>query len=105
MTVIGFLIILVGLFFMAISAVGAIRLPDFYTRCHAISIVDTLGSLLILGGLICCYGFSFTTAKLLFILVFIYIANPTITHILIRAALKSGHQPWTQEKVPHDRND
>lgn len=92
----GFILIGVGIAFLFISAVGAIRLPDFYTRAHAIGVVDTLGLLLVLGGLLLQHGLSIISAKLLLLLVFIYISNPTVTHVFVRAALKSNLKPWTQ---------
>jgi len=90
------ILIAFGFFFLAISAVGAIRLPDFYTRSHAIGVTDTLGTLLVLGGIALQYGASLLTAKLLFVVIFVYIANPTVTHVLVRAALRSGLKPWTK---------
>jgi multicomponent Na+:H+ antiporter subunit G len=90
--------IVLGFFFLVIAAVGAVRLPDFYTRSHAIAVTDTLGTLLILGGLALNFGFQFTTAKLILVILFIYIANPAITHILVRAALRAGLKPWTVKK-------
>jgi len=98
MIVVSVLLILIGLFFLGVSALGAIRLPDFYTRSHAIGVTDTLGTLLVLGGLVAFYGISLITAKLLFLLLFVYIANPTVTHVLVRAAVKSGLKPWVREK-------
>lgn len=92
-------LISIGLFFLCIAAIGAIRLPDFYTRSHAIGVTDTLGTLLILNGLIIQYGLSVITAKIIFLFVFIYLANPAVTHVLLRAALRSGLQPWTLEKL------
>jgi len=91
------LFLTIGLFFLVVSAIGAIRLPDFYTRSHAIGVTDTVGTLFILIGLSIDAGVSFTSAKLLLITVFIYIANPTITHVLFRAAIRSGLKPWTKQ--------
>jgi len=90
------LIMTAGLLFMAIAAVGAIRLPDFYTRAHAIGVTDTLGTLLLLSGLALAHGLSITAVKLCFVVLFVYLANPTITHILVRAALLVGLVPWTR---------
>jgi len=89
------ILVSVGIFFLFVGGVGALRLPDFFTRSHAIGVIDTLGSLLILGGLILHYGPSIAAAKLFFLLLFIFIANPTITHIFTRAALRAGLKPWT----------
>lgn len=93
-------LVILGLFFLVIAAIGAIRLPDFYTRTHAISVTDTLGTLLILSGLMLYYGFGFVSAKLFLVILFLYVANPAITHVLVRAALKSGLKPWVGKK--HD---
>lgn len=90
-------LVAVGFFFLIVAAVGALRLPDFYTRSHAIAVTDTLGTLLILGGLALNYGFDFRAAKLILIIIFVYIANPAITHILVRAALRTGLKPRTEK--------
>ena len=36
--------LLAGGFFCVLGAVGLLRMPDFYTRVHAASVVDTLGA-------------------------------------------------------------
>jgi len=88
-----------GLFFLAVAAIGALRLPDFYTRSHALGVTDTLGTFLLLAGLVFHYGISITSAKILLIVLFIQLANPTITHVLFRAAWRSGLKPWTKKNV------
>ena len=50
--------------FCIIGAVGLLRMPDFYTRMHAASVVDTLGAGLILLGLMLQGGWTLVTAKL-----------------------------------------
>ncbi|MBN1687598.1 MAG: monovalent cation/H(+) antiporter subunit G [Candidatus Omnitrophica bacterium] len=97
MTLLSILFILAGLFFAFVAGIGAIRLPDFYCRSHAIGVVDTLGTLVLILGVMFQFGISIITAKLAFILIFIYLANPTITHVLMRAALRSGLEPWTKK--------
>ena len=44
------LVLLVGLFFIAAGVVGVLRLPDFYTRLHALGKSDTLGVALTVGA-------------------------------------------------------
>lgn len=90
------LLILLGLAFIAIATVGLYRFPDFYTRAHVIGKPDTLGGILLLTGLMIYSGWSFTTVKLALILVFFSIGNPAASHVLTRAAMKSGLQPWSQ---------
>lgn len=96
MILVGLPLMILGFFFLLVSGIGALRLPDFYTRSHAIGVTDTLGTLLVLGGLVLANGLTLVSAKLFFIVVFVYIANPTLTHVYVRAALKAGLKPWTK---------
>ena len=81
-----------------VSCVGLLRLPDVYTRAHAVGKSETLGALLVLAGLAIYNGLAVSTIKILVILVFIVIANPTAIHAILRAALRSGLEPWTQSR-------
>lgn len=92
------LFILGGLFFLTVSSTGIVRLPDFYTRSHAVGKSETLGSILILCGLSIYNGWEINSLRLLIILLFIGIANPTATHIVAQAAFRSKLQPWVLKK-------
>lgn len=83
-----------GLFFIVAGAIGVLRLPDFYTRLHAVGKNDTLGVAMMVLGLALIEGLSRSSAKMLLIVLFIAIANPVATHALGRAAWRSGLQPW-----------
>lgn len=96
MTIVTTVLLVLGLLFILLAVVGVLRLPDFYTRLHAMGKCDTLGVTLVLIALAVYEGWSFSSAKLLLISVFIGLANPTATHALGRAALKSGLQPWSR---------
>ena len=89
-----------GAFFLFVSAAGLIRLPDFFSRAHAVGKSETLGSFLILVGLILHHGLVLESGKLLLITLFIAITNPTGIHTLTRAALRAGQDIWIQ---PQDR--
>jgi len=86
-----------GFFFVAAGAVGVVRLPDFYTRLHAVGKNDTLGVAMMLVGLVVLEGLSRNSVKMLLIVVFIALANPVATHALGRAAWKTGLSPWKRE--------
>lgn len=86
-----------GGFFLIVSALGLLRLPDFFTRAHAVGKSETLGALLVLTGLAFHNGFALESAKLFLILLFVGVTNPTAIHILSRAALRSGATIWTRE--------
>ena len=90
------LLLVVGLFFMLAAVIGILRLPDFYTRLHAMGKCDTLGIGLVLVACALHTGVSLTSLKLLLIIICVGLANPTVTHALGRAALKAGLVPWRQ---------
>jgi len=87
-----------GFFFFVAATVGLLRFPDFFCRLHATGKGDTLAVLLSLTGLSIYEGFSLTSLKIIFIAVFMFLAQPTSTHAISRAALRCGLQPWTREK-------
>ena len=89
--------LILGVFFMLTGAIGLLRFPDFYTRLHATGKCDTLGEVLILLGCMiytAYHGMPFVVFKLLCIIIFFFIANPTGTHAIVKAAYKTGVKPW-----------
>jgi len=81
-------ITLCGAVFCLIGALGLLRLPDVYARMHAASVVDTLGMLLLVLGMLVIEGFSQNALKLLMIAVFVLFTTPVAAHALSRAALR-----------------
>jgi len=49
---ISWVLIALGSFFLVSGAIGLIRMPDVYTRMHAASVIDTLGAMLLILGLV-----------------------------------------------------
>lgn len=92
------IMVVLGAFFMMIGSIGVVRLPDFFTRSHATSKSDTLGIMLLVGGLICYEGISLNSLKLLVIFIFVALANPVGAHALARAAFKFGIKPWFRKE-------
>lgn len=91
-----------GLIFLVGSMIGMLRLPDFYSRVHASGNSETLGTMLVFLGLAVYNGVSITSAKLLIILMFIFVGNPIGSHILAKSAYKTGHPVWTKKTLPDD---
>ena len=87
-----------GFFFFVAATVGLLRFPDFFCRLHATGKGDTLAVLLSLIGLSIYEGFSLTGLKILFIAVFMFLAQPTSTHAISRAAMRCGLEPWVRER-------
>lgn len=91
------LFMLCGLVFFIGSAIGMLRLPDFYSRIHASGNSETLGCALSFIGLMIYEGATLTTVKMAFAFLIVFLANPIGSHILSKAAYKSGHPVWTLE--------
>lgn len=96
-TIASWLCLVAGGIFCIVGAVGMLRMPDFYTRMHAASVIETLGAGLILLGLLLQAGFTLVAMKLLFVGVLIFFASPTATHALARAAMVRGLRPLLSE--------
>jgi multicomponent Na+:H+ antiporter subunit G len=97
MNIISIIFIIAGLFFLIVAAIGVVRLPDVFSRSHAVSLTDTLGAFFMLFGLALHEGLGINTLKILVVLVLLYILNPVISHATIRAALRAGLKPWKKE--------
>jgi len=89
MQILGWILLLSGSVFCLIGAFGLMRLPEFFSRVHAASIVDSLGAILILLGMVTQTQDVLIIIKLLLILLFLMITGPTAVHALARTALFS----------------
>ena len=86
-------LIAIGLFFLVVAAVGMVRLPDVFTRSHAVALTDSLGAFFLLAGLAIHHGLTSNTFRILLVLALLYLLNPVISHATVRAALRSGQKP------------
>jgi multicomponent Na+:H+ antiporter subunit G len=86
-------LLLAGGFVVAAGGIGLIRLPDVYTRLHAAGTTDTLGSALVIAGLMLQAGWSLVAVKLALILLFFMLTSPVSSHALAKAALAGGVAP------------
>ena len=96
MTVVANILIVAGLFFIAVSTFALVVMPDLYTRAHAVAKSETLGLILLFGGVFLRPEMELTAyGRLALILIISLIANPTAVHALLRAAYRAGARPWT----------
>lgn len=76
-----------------IGGIGALRLPDLFTRMHAASVTDSIGAILVLSGIMLQSGLSLATFKLVAILMFLLLTSPTASNALAAAAMLAGEKP------------
>lgn len=99
-TYLGIAFMSLGLIFFLGTVLGVHRFPDCYTRMHGAAKGDTLSSILFILGIIFFSHQHFDvvnavrTAKLLFIIVFLFVASPAASHALVAAGYSRGLKPW-----------
>lgn len=86
-----------GIFFFYVGTIGLIRFPDTFTRAHAAAKCDTLGAALSLFALVIYDGISFSSVKLIVTIMFLWITNPTATHLIAKAILKKKQKKEKKE--------
>ena len=116
LNILSWVLLMGGVFFCVVGAIGILRFPDFYCRTHAASITDTLGAGLILAGLSVqavlmmlpgeqhVAGSWMILVKLLMVGLFILLTSPTSGHALVKAAYAHGLK-WTNEGTRDELSD
>lgn len=102
-TATSWMLITLGSVFVLIGGIGALRMPNLYLRIHSSSLTDSLGPILVLGGLMLDSGIALETFKLFAILLFMVITGPTATYALGHAAMMAGIKPVADARGPHDQ--
>ncbi len=83
--VIGALLMVLGALLAAIGGLGLLRLPDLYSRLHAATKPQTLGLLLVLGGLALVIRTWSAVTTLIIVLGAQALTAPMAAHLLGRA--------------------
>lgn len=82
--------LLIGVFFMLVSSIGLVRLPDVYSRMHAATKATTFG----MGGILLATSLAFHSAEVsthaILAIFFLFLTNPVAAHLISRSAYKKG---------------
>ena len=97
--------LLVGAAFCVIGGIGVLRMPDLYTRTHAVSVSDSLGAVLVLLGLAVQADSGLAAAKLVTIVLFLLLTGPATAHALVKAAYSRGLVVKTETIAGEERRD
>ena len=102
---IGMVLILSGVLSIVLAIIGVFRFHYVLNRMHASAMVDTLGVLLILAGLMVLVGISAAFFKYMAIIVFMWMASPVMSHLIARAeVLTHAHIADECEVISHDND-
>jgi multicomponent Na+:H+ antiporter subunit G len=93
-SVIAGIVMTVGICFNLLGCLGLVRLPDIYNRLQASTKCVTLGTLLLLTGVIILHGFGSMGVKAIVCLWFVAMTSPTAAHAIGRAAHRGGIPLW-----------
>lgn len=96
------LFIALGVIALLIGSLGLVRLPDLFSRTHAVGMMDTAGVGLIILGLIVHEGLTLISFKLALIGIFLFFTSPISTHAVAQGAFRSGLRPVTHD--PQDKD-
>ena len=83
---------LVGLFVLISAVLGLFRFRYALSRIHAAALVDTLGILLMLAGLMVAEGFTVTTLKMAAVIAFLWCSSPVASHLIGRLEITVNEQ-------------
>lgn len=72
----------VGMIFILLSAVGVFRMKFVLNRMHAAALGDTCGLLFCILGLVVISGFTFTSLKLIGVLILFWLTSPISGHLI-----------------------
>ncbi len=85
-----------GSAFLLIGGIGVLRFQTLYARMHAASLTDSIGTLLVLLGILLQAGWTLAGAKIAAILIFMMLTGPTASYALANAAYLSAARPKTE---------
>jgi multicomponent Na+:H+ antiporter subunit G len=86
-------LILAGLFFYLAGSIGLLRLPDLYSRLHALTKADNLGLGLLVAGLAIHAQDLLVALKLLLVWLAVLAASAASAHLIARHARRQQARP------------
>ena len=83
-------LILSGLIVMCLGVIGVYRFKYVLNRMHAAAMNDTMGIGLVMLGLIVISGFTFTSLKLLLVILMLWLSSPVSSHLIGRLEITTN---------------
>ncbi len=93
-------LVILGVFFNLVTAIGMVRLPDVYTRMQASTKGGTLGVGCLIIACAIHFGSLAIAAQSLLVVAFIFLTAPVSGHLIGRAAYFVGAPIW--DRTAHD---
>ena len=87
--------ILFGLLFFIAGSIGLLRLPDAYSRLHALTKADNVGLGLLVLGLMLLSSQALIAVKLVLVWVLVMVSSAASAHLIARSARHRERGAWT----------
>ena len=107
-SVMGMIFVVIGLAFNVLGCIGMIRLPDIYNRLQAATKCVTMGTCMVMIGVMIASGFAHSaqlSVRCIICMVFILITAPTAAHALAHGAYSFGVRLWEKSVVNRYEED
>jgi multicomponent Na+:H+ antiporter subunit G len=103
------LFLVIGGVFALAGTIGALKMPDTYSRMQASTCISTMGVLgVAVGALlytIFVMGSASASIKVAVIALLIFVTNPVGSHAIIKGAYRAGFRPEKPMEVDEFRRD
>ncbi len=97
--VLGVVALAIGLAFCLLAAVGALRMPDVYTRMQAATKAGTLGISCIIVAVAIHFVDGITALQACMVIAFLFLTAPIASHLIARAAYFYGRRGWSSHTL------
>ncbi len=75
---------LAGMFMIVSAVFGVFRFRYALNRVHAAALIDTLGILFMVAGLVVARGFQVVSLKMVIVVLFLWLTSPVSSHLIGR---------------------
>ena len=99
-----------GMCCLVSGVVGVFRFKYSLSRIHAAALLDTVGMLLMLLGVMAAFGWSIATLKILVVIALLWLTSPVSSHLIgrmeitINDELDKSMAVFDRETVAHEKD-
>ena len=87
-------LILIGLAFFIAGSIGLLRLPDIYSRLHALTKADNVGMGLLVLGLLLLTSDLYIAVKMILVWVLVLASSAASAHLIAQSARRREGGEW-----------
>ena len=92
--IVAIVLVVSGLFFFIAGSIGLLRLPDLYSRLHALTKADNVGLGLLVLGLMLLSSDVLIAVKLILVWVLVMASSAASAHLIARSARERERGTW-----------